>query len=298
MTHTAQTRYRIDRALDRIHADRGDPIDLDALASEACLSKYHFARVFTSRTGETPMRFLWRVRLERAARRLAFDAEARITDIALDCGFASSQSLAHVFQGRFGISPQAHRRAPVWRRSEIPFSRPARAPTASVRIVDRRAMRVAYIRRFGPYWRQSGAIPEAFRALHRWADIRGLTVLETPRIGLCPDNRLVTPDARCQYDACLPVPDWIVPDDIVGVQTIPAGRYAVLSASCANDEILYLWHWLAGVWRAERRAPFDPRWSFEVFQHMTPVDRGGMPRPEAGIDLYLRIGDGPESQFH
>ena len=49
-------------------ADRhyAEPLDLDALASAAHVSKYHFTRCFAETYGETPMRYVTRRRIERA----------------------------------------------------------------------------------------------------------------------------------------------------------------------------------------------------------------------------------------
>jgi len=49
-------------------ADRhySEPLDLQALAAAANVSKYHFCRSFAATYGETPMRYLTRRRIERA----------------------------------------------------------------------------------------------------------------------------------------------------------------------------------------------------------------------------------------
>jgi AraC family transcriptional regulator len=51
--------------------ERLAPLTLAAIAAEAHLSVYHFIRVFRAETGETPHRFLTRLRIERAQPRCA-----------------------------------------------------------------------------------------------------------------------------------------------------------------------------------------------------------------------------------
>src|SRR5262245_15158553 len=52
----------------RDHADRcyTEPLDLGELAALACLSKYHFARLFKATYGLTPMEYVSQRRIERA----------------------------------------------------------------------------------------------------------------------------------------------------------------------------------------------------------------------------------------
>ena len=46
MMRKAAQRHRINRVINFVHANLHDDIDLYRLADVACLSKYHFARVF------------------------------------------------------------------------------------------------------------------------------------------------------------------------------------------------------------------------------------------------------------
>lgn len=80
MNRQAATRHRVNRVINFVHANLDRPLGLDGLAAVACLSKFHFTRVFQAHCRETPFRYLWRVRLERAARRLVYDAEASVTE--------------------------------------------------------------------------------------------------------------------------------------------------------------------------------------------------------------------------
>lgn len=52
----------------RDYADRhyADPLDVDALASSAGVSKYHFLRCFAATYGKTPAAYLIERRIERA----------------------------------------------------------------------------------------------------------------------------------------------------------------------------------------------------------------------------------------
>ncbi len=85
-----------------------EPVTLADLAAEVHLSVFHLVRVFKETTGETPHRFLTRLRIEEAKRLL------RTTDLALDriaarCGFAGPGPLSTAFQRHTGTRPSAYR---------------------------------------------------------------------------------------------------------------------------------------------------------------------------------------------
>lgn len=80
---------RIVRARDFVQDAHGR-VSLDEMARVACLSKYHFLRVFRDIVGCTPAEYARRVRLERGLERLRHGATARVA--ALRAGFASSSS--------------------------------------------------------------------------------------------------------------------------------------------------------------------------------------------------------------
>jgi AraC family transcriptional regulator len=86
-----------------------DPLTLADIAAEVHLSVYHFIRVFREATGETPHRFLTRLRIEQA-RRLLAGTDLTIERIAERCGFASPGSLSSAFRAHVGVRPSAYRK--------------------------------------------------------------------------------------------------------------------------------------------------------------------------------------------
>jgi AraC-like DNA-binding protein len=91
-------------------ADRyfAEPLDLEALAEEAHLSKYHFNRCFAETYGETPMRYLTRRRVERS-QDLLRAANLTITEVCMLVGFSSLGSFSSRFRELVGESPRQYR---------------------------------------------------------------------------------------------------------------------------------------------------------------------------------------------
>jgi len=101
---------RLERVLAFIEAHVEDDIGLDDLARAACLSPFHFTRMFGRRTGLSPGRYLARRRLQRAEAMLAA-ADMKIGEIALACGFSSQTSFTRAFRRSAGTTPGAYRRS-------------------------------------------------------------------------------------------------------------------------------------------------------------------------------------------
>lgn len=92
-----------------IEAAPGGDHRLPALAAAAAMSVRHFSRVFTDEVGDTPGRYVERIRLEAARRELETTSDA-LELIALRCGFGTSETLRRSFQRRVGVAPDAYRR--------------------------------------------------------------------------------------------------------------------------------------------------------------------------------------------
>lgn len=84
------------------------PLNLDALAGAAHVSKYHFARCFTETYGETPMRYLTRRRIERA-QDLLRSANLTVTEVCMMVGFTSVGSFSSRFRDLVGETPTQYR---------------------------------------------------------------------------------------------------------------------------------------------------------------------------------------------
>ncbi len=105
------------RALRHIHSDVEQPLTLDELANAACMSRYHFARVFRDTIGKPPHQYVLGVRIERAKERLVamrrrgHAGAAQISTIAFDAGFSSPSQFSATFKRVVGTSPSDWLRA-------------------------------------------------------------------------------------------------------------------------------------------------------------------------------------------
>jgi AraC-like DNA-binding protein len=118
---------RLCRARDYLAASYADPVTLERAAREACLSPFHFQRLFSRVFGETPHEFVTRRRLD-VAQQLLAGGDLPVTEVCLQVGYSSLGTFSSRFALKTGQSPSAFRRearrwvAPTygWRIYRIP----------------------------------------------------------------------------------------------------------------------------------------------------------------------------------
>ncbi|WP_162467137.1 helix-turn-helix domain-containing protein [Streptomyces cavernae] len=92
-----------------MRAHLADRIGLDDLAREVALSRFHFLRLFSATTGQTPHQFLTGLRME-TARRLLESGDEPVGRIGLLCGFSTASHFTTVFRRHVGHTPTDYRR--------------------------------------------------------------------------------------------------------------------------------------------------------------------------------------------
>jgi AraC family transcriptional regulator len=187
---------------------------LQAIAAAARLSPFHFHRVFKAILGETLNQFVKRLRLERALYLMSHAPKQSLTQVALDCGFSSSNDFSRSFKQHFGTAPRTFdlERFRQARRAEFErvFSNQTDAKVQSlpvqqnpdgftVTLRDLPARSVAYIRVFNPY--REGVVQSACERLLAWAAARGLS--EGQWLGYMWEEPETVALTHCRYDAAL-----------------------------------------------------------------------------------------------
>lgn len=99
---------RLRRVLDFIEAHLGEDISLGDLAAEACLSPFHFSRLFADATGMSPHRYVIERRIQAAQKMLA-GKQSSLAEIALRAGFGSQANFTRSFRKLTGFTPGQYR---------------------------------------------------------------------------------------------------------------------------------------------------------------------------------------------
>jgi AraC family transcriptional regulator len=227
------------------HLDEG--VDLATLADVACLSPFHFHRIYHSMQGETVTETVRRLRLHRAAVEL-ITGELPVQRVARRAGYGSQEAFTRAFKAAYGVPPARYRA------SFVPI------PTAGTRedamettmtyqatIRDSATIRVAALPHRGDYQ----TIGTTFERLGALAGTQNLFGAASRSFGIYYDDISVVPRDALRSDACLTAPDGWTPEGELELREIRGGRYAVTLHVGPYAELERVYKWLYGTWLAE-----------------------------------------------
>jgi len=225
---------RVNRVLDYISENLDGELSLTRLSGIACFSPFHFHRIFQGVTGETLNSHVRRVRLERAATLMKASPRKRITDVAIETGFAGTAEFSRAFKNHF------NRTASSWdRRSPLEKSKICKAPealsfhtieelqrwksaakNARVRVRRFEAFRYVYSRIYAPYG--NTRLVDCYHALTAWLAQRRTGIRDVVVIGMSLDDPSITPSENCRYDLGIAFPK--LPGGMLGEIVRSRGR--------------------------------------------------------------------------
>ncbi len=99
---------KINDAKDYIDDNFNTEIKIEDAAKIACMSNFHFIRLFKNVFNETPYQYITYKRLARASS-LIMKSEMSITEVCFEVGFSSLSSFSWLFKQKYGMSPETAR---------------------------------------------------------------------------------------------------------------------------------------------------------------------------------------------
>lgn len=244
-------RSRINRVMDYIDQHLDQPLELKTIADVAHFSPFHFHRIFTFLIGETPIDYIQRLRIEKAAWKLREAEPQTMTEIAYACGFGSLSLFSRTFRKHFGMTPSQFSKEdkPVYSYDGNLFSKNGQmlrknmkhdAPEdsylcivesnqfyfmkANIEVKEMPEMKAVYVRHIGAF----NQIGEAYGKLFKWAYPRGLYIPNVSKsASVIHDDPSVTEIDKVRQSACIIIEEDVKVDGEIGKLTIPGGKYAV-----------------------------------------------------------------------
>ncbi len=104
--------FGIKRAVEYIQQHHSATLDLKQAAAEACLSKFHFSRLFHRVIGMPYQEYLTRIRIEDAKQLLKQTPYLSVTRIAIRVGLGGLRNFEGQFKRLTGLSPSQYRQIP------------------------------------------------------------------------------------------------------------------------------------------------------------------------------------------
>jgi AraC-like DNA-binding protein len=140
---------RMERVTAYVFNHLDDDLDLNKLAEVACLSPYHWHRIYHAMRGETIAATVRRLRLHRATGWLA-NSDMPIEEIAAKSGFGGVESFTRIFKAAYGMPPAKYRREGSHRRFD-PQTKETVMQHVEIRTLP--PMRRPLFRTAAPTWR-------------------------------------------------------------------------------------------------------------------------------------------------
>lgn len=266
---------RLNKVVLYIQNNLDKSLSVKNLAAIACLSPYHFHRLFTAYYGETLNDFIRRVRLERAASLICHSnfSNEKITSIAFDAGYETPAAFSKAFRQYFGKAPSEFKsdRAHVVRQyqfhGELSKIKHTITPCA-ISVI--REQHVAFLRVTGSYNRAS---ERTWNILLNFAMSKGIDCENNATLlGIPHDCSSITKEDKRRYDFCIIVDRDIKPEGEVSMQIVEGGRYAFFphQGSFHNISLTYkeiFLNWLPKSGEKLRNAP-----CLEVFSKLPTLN--------------------------
>ncbi|UTW55974.1 GyrI-like domain-containing protein [Kordiimonas sp. SCSIO 12610] len=205
--------------------------NLDELAKNAGISKYHFHRLFSGLTGIAVQRYMRLARMKRASFQLAFRTWQSITDIAFDAGYENAESFSRAFKREYGQTPTGFRKAPDWHTwhtlhsniQDLSGQNMQAISSDHVDIIDFPETQVAVLEHRG----DPSLLKNSIAKFIGWRRANKLPPKRHATFNILYDDPAITADADYRFDLCCAVTkDFSDPEHGIIMKFIPAGRCA------------------------------------------------------------------------
>ncbi len=98
-------KYVVERIVTYFEEHYDEKISLDRIAENMYLSPFYISKIFKSEIGDTPIRYLINIRLEKAKMLLESGNNSSIQEIAAMVGYDDAYHFSKLFKKRYGVSP-------------------------------------------------------------------------------------------------------------------------------------------------------------------------------------------------
>ena len=89
---------------------RSVEIDIESLAMELCMSKSTLRRKLNDLTGESPVNYITKIRVDYAKQLLKGNPDLTINEVGMRCGFSDQAYFSRIFKQQVGVSPLQYRK--------------------------------------------------------------------------------------------------------------------------------------------------------------------------------------------
>lgn len=273
---------RLSKVTSYLHEHLDQELDLNRLAEVACMSPYHWHRIYQAVHGESAVATVKRLRLQRAATLLG-RSDLAIEKIAEQSGYPNLQSFTRIFSAVYGMPPARYRKEG----SHVQFPPPNQIMSElmyPIEIKTVASIPLLSVEHSGSYM----GISKAFDILNGCASSRNLFTPETRWIGIYMDDPGSVEEDKLRSKACISLPPFAADQPMqapLSTTELRPGRYAVLNYKGPYSDMQAVYQWLYGSWLPTSGQEADDAPVFEEYLN-NPRDTAPT---ELLTDIYLPL---------
>jgi AraC family transcriptional regulator len=270
---------RLKRVSDYIHDHLDEELDMDRLAEIACLSSYHWHRIYRAIYGETAAATVKRLRLHRAAGAIV-GTDLPVSDIAKRSGYPNVQSFNRVFKAVYGMPPARYRKEG----SHTIFKSSGSGKASSMFDIEIRTLpqtNLVGVPYKGPYLE----INRAFEQLCGTLQARGQMRPDMRMIGVYLDDPDIVPASELRSYACVTAGAETQAEPPLQRRVLDGGDYAVLRHKGPYADMYKAYQWLYAEWLPKSGRQLRDALMFEAYVN-NPRD---VPPTDLLTDIHMPL---------
>lgn len=252
-------RKRLLRVIDYMHEHIGDNLDVNTLADVACMSPYHFHRIYRQMAQETVNATVRRLRLQAAASDL-IRTDISLEAIAHKMAYSSQEAFSRAFLKEFGEAQGEYRNNKHLTKTKwepfvamlpagsLPILSMEQSLMFDVEIKELPETNVMGMAHQGDYMN----IGQVFEKVGQFAVANELYTESTKSIGVYYDDPKFVAVDELRSMACVTLEKPIeISEESVTVAKLPARKYATLLFKGSYAELEKPYDWFFGQWLPE-----------------------------------------------
>lgn len=277
--NTAHIQYElVIRVQEYINCHLFDELDSERLSQMACISKYHFRRLFKAVCGDSPGNYIRRLRLEYIAFKL-ISTDISVSEILNQVNYQNKYSFSRAFKSYFNCT------IPEFRKRHSNVSPERKTPIrVDPNIEKLSGFRIAYLK-----LERKGNINHGFSVLWKqlllFSESNGLSAHGCRYISLTLDYPYITPEEQCRFMVGIILPKPFKVPKGFGIRDITPGEYAIFRFKGLYHQLNSVYRYIYLDWLPTSDYILREQYTFETYIN-TPEKT---PASELITDIYIPI---------
>ncbi|WP_064685414.1 AraC family transcriptional regulator [Rhizobium bangladeshense] len=270
---------RLRRVSAYIHDHLDEELNMERLAEIACLSSYHWHRIYRAIYGETLAATVKQLRLHRAASEIV-GTELAVSEIAKRSGYPNLQSFNRIFKSVYGMPPARYRKEG----SHTAFEPSPDGKTQTMFDVTIREIaptELIGVAHTGSYMQ----IGKAFETLFGTLYARGLGRPDMRMIGVYLDDPDIVPAEQLRSIACVTGSADVPAEAPFERRRVDGGDYAVLRHKGPYTDMHKAYQWLYAEWLPKSGRQLKDNVMFEEY----PNNPRDVPPTELLTEIHMPL---------